>query len=234
MLKIFYDKFQYAYLGSYSIVVLSFPFVVIAALIYWFVRRAWHKSKFGFDFKKIRRKCVLNEIVRLLLVIWIAEIIAIVVLPVDFWETIWRTLAGYENVPVLETSREPFSYNFSLVPSLFYCITGEQAVNLRIMLMQTGNILLFVPFGAALPFIRKHTSFLITTLSGLAVSVVIECVQPFIYGRSGDIDDIICNTLGTVVGYILYLLIKKLFPKFAEKCGTNAPKKPKIDFYKKT
>lgn len=224
MLKSFYKKFQYAYLESYSIVVLSLPFVVITAFIYWFVRRAWHKRKFGFDFKKIRKKCMLNEIVKLVLVLWIAEIIAIVVLPVDFWETVWETLAGYENVPVLESPGEPFSYNFSLVPSLFYCITGEQAVNLRTMLMQTGNILLFVPLGAALPFIRKRTSFLITTLLGLAVSVVIECVQPFIYGRSGDIDDIICNTLGTVVGYVLYLLIKKLFPKFAEKCGANAQK----------
>ena len=77
------------------------------------------------------------------------------------------------------------------------------------------NVAFFVPLGLAFPFIGKSASFLKTTTIGLLCSFTIEFWQCFV-GRDSNIDDLICNTFGVVVGYLLYLLMRKLFPKFTK------------------
>ena len=47
-------------------------------------------------------------------------------------------------------------------------------------------------------------------------SVFIETVQVFL-ARMVDIDDVILNTLGGVIGYVLFLLLRKIAPGFVEK-----------------
>lgn len=75
-----------------------------------------------------------------------------------------------------------------------------------------GNILLFVPLGALAPLIGpKGFGFLKTTVYGLSVSLLIECSQLFLI-RGTDVDDLILNTAGTVLGYVLYLLFRGVFP----------------------
>ena len=67
-----------------------------------------------------------------------------------------------------------------------------------------GNILLFVPMGVLLPVVfTKYNRWHKAILIGAAISTVIECMQYF-FSRSADIDDIILNTLGTMVGYLMY------------------------------
>ena len=53
--------------------------------------------------------------------------------------------------------------------------------------------------------------------------MLIEFMQAFI-GRDPSIDDVICNTIGAVFGYILYLKMKKIFPEFIEKCMVRVSK----------
>ncbi|XZF75644.1 VanZ family protein [Bacillus sp. AL-1R] len=65
-----------------------------------------------------------------------------------------------------------------------------------------GNILLFVPFGFILTSI-KRTKMVI--LVGLFLSVSIEVVQYMMSFRWSDIDDVILNTLGTYIGYRIYM-----------------------------
>jgi glycopeptide antibiotics resistance protein len=72
------------------------------------------------------------------------------------------------------------------------------------------NVLLFVPFGFGLPFISNFSMRKIILLGAL-FSITIELLQ-FITGliahmtfRVADINDVIFNTLGTVVGYLLVL-----------------------------
>lgn len=75
------------------------------------------------------------------------------------------------------------------------------------------NTLMFIPFGFLLPLVKKHNLLTVTLLS-VAFSVFIEVFQPFISAvRYSDITDVITNTLGGIIGYLLYLLIKKLFKK---------------------
>ena len=73
-----------------------------------------------------------------------------------------------------------------------------------------GNILLFVPFGILFPFIsqkegfKKGKNFFVTLLVSLLFCVLIEGIQLITKVGVFDIDDIIMNTTGAVIGYILY------------------------------
>ena len=77
-----------------------------------------------------------------------------------------------------------------------------------------GNVLMFVPFGFLLSVVFKTCQSPIKTLITVAsFSFSIEFVQYFI-GRSADIDDLILNTLGGMLGFGMYLITDKwLFTK---------------------
>lgn len=78
-----------------------------------------------------------------------------------------------------------------------------------------GNMLLFVPFGYFVNYILKNRKFIIGTTLTLITSLSIELIQMNI-GRSFDIDDIILNIIGGIVGYIIYVIlynIKEKLPK---------------------
>ena len=74
-----------------------------------------------------------------------------------------------------------------------------------------GNIGWFVPLGFFLPVLIKRKSLLITTAVGLLFSLFIEVMQFVFYKGVAELDDLILNTLGTAIGYLLYRLSKKLF-----------------------
>ena len=73
------------------------------------------------------------------------------------------------------------------------------------------NIIMFVPFGLLLPVIFCNMRRLWRTgLVGLVLTLMIEILQYFT-GRSADIDDVIMNVLGTLIGYLCYKLASALF-----------------------
>jgi Glycopeptide antibiotics resistance protein len=66
------------------------------------------------------------------------------------------------------------------------------------------NVLLFVPLGFFLPFIWQNTNKLkYTVLSGFSFSLLIELSQLF-NNRRTDVDDLLMNTLGTLIGYLMF------------------------------
>ncbi len=79
-----------------------------------------------------------------------------------------------------------------------------------------GNILVFVPFGFIISdMLNDKTNKDNLLLSGLIVFITsfsIEIIQMFI-GRSYDIDDVILNMCGGIIGYFLYILIHNLYAK---------------------
>lgn len=81
-----------------------------------------------------------------------------------------------------------------------------------IMINIVGNIVMFLPWGLGLPLLwKKYQSFLHLAFMSLALPVCIEFVQLFI-GRSVDIDDVILNFVGGMLGGLIYLVLSKLFP----------------------
>ena len=73
------------------------------------------------------------------------------------------------------------------------------------------NAILFMPLGIILPSLwKKFEGISNTLLAGILVSLTIEIFQ-LLNIRATDIDDLIMNTAGTIIGYLIYLLIFKRF-----------------------
>ncbi len=68
-----------------------------------------------------------------------------------------------------------------------------------------GNVLLGVPFGLLLPFlVPRRLRMISMTLLTAAAMVLVELVQgALVTGRAFDIDDVILNTSGALLGYFL-------------------------------
>jgi glycopeptide antibiotics resistance protein len=64
-----------------------------------------------------------------------------------------------------------------------------------------GNILLFLPLGAALRLLGLRPG--ATVRAGFCLSAAIEITQLFIPGRTTAADDVLCNTAGALVGCLL-------------------------------
>ena len=74
-----------------------------------------------------------------------------------------------------------------------------------------GNTTMFIPIGIIWPAVfKKLDSRKKVILSGIGFSAFVEILQLPFFDRVTDIDDLILNSLGFAVGYLIYLLIKKL------------------------
>lgn len=76
-----------------------------------------------------------------------------------------------------------------------------------------GNIGWFVPLGFLLPILLKKKNLLITMVIGLMFSFFIETMQFVLYKGVAELDDLILNILGTVIGYFLFKLSYKFISK---------------------
>lgn len=72
-----------------------------------------------------------------------------------------------------------------------------------------GNIILFIPFGLIVAEYIKPKSILAPLFTSLIVSCTVEFVQLNI-GRSFDIDDIILNIIGSIIGYLIYVGLRAI------------------------
>ena len=76
-----------------------------------------------------------------------------------------------------------------------------------------GNIFIFMPIGLMTPLLwSRFNQFWKVALFGLGISLFIETIQ-LSQARSSDIDDFWFNPVGCMLGYRLYLVTKKLFPR---------------------
>ena len=74
-----------------------------------------------------------------------------------------------------------------------------------------GNITMFIPVGLAWPFCFKKLDTLgKTVLVGAGFPLFIEITQLPFYDRCSDIDDIIMNTTGILIGALIYFGAKRL------------------------
>lgn len=75
-----------------------------------------------------------------------------------------------------------------------------------------GNLFILTPLGILLPFAwkKKHSIFLITAV-GFLVSMAVETLQLVLGVGAFDVDDLILNTLGVIVGYVLYKIGELLY-----------------------
>lgn len=81
-----------------------------------------------------------------------------------------------------------------------------------------GNVVCFMPLGFVLPILsnRKWGIIKITVISCFS-SVLVELLQLVTKLGSCDIDDIMMNTLGGFLGYILFLICRGMYRISAKK-----------------
>ena len=78
-----------------------------------------------------------------------------------------------------------------------------------------GNMLLFLPYGIVIGKYVKTNILFIVGLLAFVTSLSVEVIQ-FLIGRVFDIDDIILNIIGCLVGFVGYRLFKKFNDKLPE------------------
>ena len=72
-----------------------------------------------------------------------------------------------------------------------------------------GNMIMFMPYGFFISYILKLDKKKIVFTLSILVSLTIETTQ-LVIGRVIDVDDIILNVLGGLIGYFIYRLITKI------------------------
>ena len=100
-----------------------------------------------------------------------------------------------------------------------YILYGRERFNLDIVIVNlVGNVLMFVPLGILLPLaIKKLDSLKMIALVGLLLPITVEIIQLLI-GRSADIDDVILNFTGVMLGYLILIGARHLFSKSFNRC----------------
>lgn len=118
----------------------------------------------------------------------------------------------FKDVPVIRIGHMMFKFggtesgyppNFVPFATIASYLAGEKglligAVNL------VGNVVLLVPVGVLLPLIYSRMTWSASVLLGIAAGLSIELLQSVLQIGIFDIDDVILNALGVVVGYVLY------------------------------
>ena len=80
----------------------------------------------------------------------------------------------------------------------------------QLLVEKLPNIMLFIPLGLFVPIVfRSKRKLHKTLLISFAITFSVEFIQYFI-GRSSDIDDIITNLLGAIIGYGIYKILNKI------------------------
>ena len=180
------------------------PYVLVVLPIYTLFRKKYIKKKLEGKYK------IWHEIGLMFLVIFLVGIISQTIIPeFEFYNGKIKiaeitTLFRFNFIPlkiIYQTFIEVFTYSNT---AYFY-------------ISFLSNILIFVPIGLLLPLLfDKYKSLKNTTLFGMFFSICIEIVQ-IILPRATDIDDVVLNTLGTVLGYGIFCIIRKIVPNFIPK-----------------
>ena len=117
---------------------------------------------------------------------------------------------------VTTTDFESFSNNFIPFKEIFrYAFTSKLFYRNVV-----GNIVLFVPFGYFTSHYCKLNKWYISFILIFITSLSIEIIQIGI-SRSFDIDDIILNVFGGLIGYFIYRITEKIFQKSSERFKNN-------------
>lgn len=107
--------------------------------------------------------------------------------------------------------------NFIPFKNTIEYISGADRFNMDIIINNTlGNILIFLPLGIFLPLlIKKYSRFTKVIVASTVISFSIETLQLALKIGQFDIDDVILNTIGSIIGFLILKIAKSVitFPK---------------------
>lgn len=178
------------------------PITCLAAAVYTVIRYGWMKKRK----QSIRWGA---EAARLLFACYLTGLINLVLVPNNFWTAIWFYLFnGYPGTTV----GPMFTLEWNLVPTVYLMMTGEYTTGSWVITMLIGNALMFVPMGVFLPLIFQKINGRNIVPVAIAIPLAVELLQPIV-GRSVDIDDLLLNFIGILIGWLAAVLIQTMVKK---------------------
>ena len=110
--------------------------------------------------------------------------------------------------PLIYDASTAFPFRVNLIPFVnLFDYDNRRDLLLNVI----GNTAMFIPSGIVLPIIyKKLNNFWKVVTAGTLISLCIEIIQLPFSVRASDVDDLILNTLGVVIGYGIYAAVKHL------------------------
>ena len=142
----------------------------------------------------LQRRSNLHEGAVIVFACYAAVVLSLTFLPLPFWGFLFHP--------------SPSHYDFH--STLLAMLRGEYIPGRWSRTMLIANVLMFVPLGFLLPILWRQAWWR-PLLTALAATLCIELVQPF-FDRSFDVDDILLNFAGAVLGLLLSVLPRALCP----------------------
>ena len=82
----------------------------------------------------------------------------------------------------------------------------REQLGIPALLNLVGNVLIFIPFGFFEAIASRRRSFWGTVADGLFLSMLVEIFQLVTKVGRFDVDDLMLNTAGVVIGYLIFLV----------------------------
>jgi len=141
-----------------------------------------------------------REALLLLMFVNLAVIIRFVFFP--------RALAEGHIQPLVFDPETAWPFRINIVPFVHLFQYGNTR---DIIWNVVGNTAMFIPSGIVLPVVyKKLNNFGKVVAAGAFISFCIEILQLPFASRASDIDDLIMNTLGVVIGYGIYAAARRV------------------------
>ena len=137
--------------------------------------------------------------------------------PHGLWRVLLTQPHPWDAIRRLYPSWEEIQSHLTLIPDNWYPFQEIRRIlwgGEWIWFVLWGNIGMFMPVGFFVALLWRKARWYRSVAVGFLASLLIEFVQLFI-GRVSDIDDVILNTTGALLGYGVYWLFYKLFPRAA-------------------
>ncbi len=117
-----------------------------------------------------------------------------------------------------------YDYNIQPFREIIRYIRYREILGTRAVLMNlVGNIIGFMPFGALVPLMwRSARKAWRTALLSLEISALVEISQLIFHVGCFDVDDMILNTLGGLLGYVLFFAASRCYYKAEERSVATA------------
>ncbi|MNB72198.1 VanZ like family protein [compost metagenome] len=129
---------------------------------------------------------------------------------------LWEQLSKFMADPGRIMNRLQLA-NFTPFLSISRNIHNQSSLDL---INLVGNIVIFMPFGVFLVLSTNHKmSFIGVLIRSFALSLWLECSQIIFSIGSFDVDDLILNTIGALLGYIVYRFYGKYIKSSAAHKG---------------
>ena len=137
--------------------------------------------------------------IKIVFYIYIAIVIKVIIFKYP-WEDLKAIMDTWEKGVILEGLDNA---NFTLFKTIKMYINYSYKLNSFENLV--GNVVVFVPFGFLLPYIQEKSRKLpVLVLNAFLFVLGIEVFQLFSAFGAFDVDDILLNCFGAVLGWILY------------------------------